>query len=174
MAVKIGIGCFIAKTAVLIGEVEIGNNVGIFDHAVLRGDLNKIVVGDNSNVQDNVTIHTEINHSAIIGESVSIGHNAIVHGATLSNDIIVGMGAIIMNGATVPSGCVVAAGTVVTENFSCGEDSLIAGVPGKVKRYGDPNLREYAKKNAESYAILRSKHKSGEFQRITGSDVQLK
>lgn len=171
MAVKIGNGCFIAKTAVLIGDVELGDNVAIFDHAVLRGDLNKIVVGDNSNIQDNVTVHTEITHPAIIGSNVSIGHNAVVHGSTLGNYIIVGMGARTLNGAVIPEGCVIAAGTVVTENFTCDENSLIAGIPGKIKRAGDKNLREYAKKNAESYSVLRKKHNAGEFERITGSDL---
>lgn len=172
MSIKIGNGCYVAKTAVLIGDVELGNNVAIFDHAVLRGDLNKIVVGDNSNIQDNVTIHTEITHPTIIGNNVSVGHNAVVHGTTLGNYIIVGMGARTLNGVCIPDGCVIAAGTVITENFTCPEDSLIAGVPGKVKRSNDSNLRDYAKANAESYGVLREKHKSGEFQRLSGSEIK--
>lgn len=173
MGIKIGKNCFIAKTAVLIGDIEIGDNVGIFDNTVLRGDLNKIKVGDGSNIQDNCTFHTELNHSTIIGKGVSVGHNAVVHGAELKDDIIVGMGSIVMNGARIESGCVIAAGTVVTENFNCEENSLVAGVPGKIKRTGDQSLREYARANAASYHRLREKHLMGEFERKTGSELNL-
>ena len=172
MPVTVGKNCFIAETAVLIGDVEISDNVAIFDHTVLRGDLNKIVVGENSNLQDNVTVHTDVNNPAVIGKNVSVGHNAIVHGATLENDIIIGMGAIVMNGAHINSGCVVAAGTVVTQDTTVPENSRIAGVPGKIKRTNDPSLREYARVNAESYGVLREKHRNGYFQRITGSDFK--
>lgn len=169
MSIKIGRNCYLAPTAVLIGNVEIGDNVAIFDHAVLRGDLNMISVKEGSNIQDNVSIHTELNHPTLIGKGVSVGHNAIVHGAELEDDIIVGMGAIVMNGAHISSGCVIAAGTVVTENFSCGNNSLVAGVPGKIKRTDDPELRNYAMANASSYNSLREKHMAGEFQRISGT-----
>lgn len=171
MTITMGKNCFIARTAVLIGDVTIGDNVAIFDHTVLRGDMNSITVGDNSNIQDNVTIHTDVNNPAVIGENVSVGHNAIVHGATLGNKIIVGMGAIVMNGARISSGSVVAAGTVVTEGKEVPENSLIAGVPGKVKREGDPGLKEYARINAQSYGVLREKHLKGEFPRKSGSDM---
>ncbi len=172
MPVKVGKNCFIAETAVLIGDVEIADNVAIFDHTVLRGDLNRIVVGENSNLQDNVTVHTDINNPAVIGKNVSVGHNAIVHGATLENDIIIGMGAIVMNGTHIHTGCVVAAGTVVTQDTNVPGNSLIAGVPGKIKRTDDPSLREYARVNAESYSVLREKHRKGDFQRSTGSEFK--
>ena len=146
MPIRIGKNCYIADTAVLIGDVTIGDDVAIFDHVVLRGDLNKIMVGNGSNIQDNVTFHTEINHGTFIGEGVSVGHNAVVHGCELMDNIIVGMGAIVMNGSKIPSGCVIAAGAVVTENFICRENSLIVGLPAKVKREADPLLLEYAKR----------------------------
>lgn len=172
MPIIIGKNCYIAETAVLIGDVTIGDNVGIFDNAVLRGDLNRIVVGDGSNIQDNVTFHTELNHATIIGKDVSVGHNAIVHGSELADTIIVGMGAIVMNGAKIPSGCVIAAGAVVTENFTCSENSLVAGLPGKVKRESDQSLKEYAMRNAQSYSVLREKHLAGEFDRKTGKSLK--
>lgn len=171
MVITVGKNCFIAKSAVLLGDVKIGDNVAIFDHTVLRGDMNIITVGNNSNIQDNVTIHTDVNNPAVIGDSVSIGHNAIVHGATLGDEIIIGMGAIVMNGSVISRGSVIAAGSVVTQNMNVPENSLVAGVPGKIKRSGDPGLREYAQLNAQSYGILRERHKSGEIQRITGSDL---
>ena len=172
MSIQIGENCYISETAVFIGDVTIGDDVAIFDHAVLRGDLNKIVIGDGSNIQDNVTFHTEFNHSTIIGSGVSVGHNAVVHGCELGDNIIVGMGAIVMNGAKIPSGCVIAAGAVVTENFTCKEASLIAGLPGKVKRESDPGLPEYAKRNAQSYSLLRERHIAGYFARETGKTLR--
>lgn len=172
MTIKIGKNCYIADSAVLIGDVEIGDNVAILDGAVLRGDLNTIMIGEGSNIQDNATLHTELNHSTILGKNVSVGHNAIVHGASLSDDIIVGMGAIVMNGASISSGSVVAAGAVVTENFSAEKGSLIAGVPGKVKRSGDPSLLEYARANSASYNTLREKYLIGHFERKRGSDLK--
>ena len=172
MTITVGKNCYISDTAVLIGEVTLGDNVAIFDHAVLRGDLNRIVVGNNSNIQDNVTFHTELNHETIIGEGVSIGHNAVVHGCELGDHIIVGMGAIVLNGAHIPSGCIIAAGAVVTEGFTCGENSLIAGIPGKVKRESDIKLKEYAVRNAESYGVLRQRHLSGDFPRETGKSLK--
>ena len=172
MPIRIGKNCYIADTAVLIGDVTIGDDVAIFDHVVLRGDLNKIMVGNGSNIQDNVTFHTEINHGTSIGEGVSVGHNAVVHGCELMDNIIVGMGAIVMNGSKIPSGCVIAAGAVVTENFICRENSLIAGLPAKVKREADPLLLEYAKRNAQSYGVLREKHLAGDFSRETGKTLK--
>lgn len=171
MTIIVGKNCYIAKTAVLIGQVTIKEHVGIFDHSVLRGDLNSITIGENSNIQDNVTFHTDVNNPTVIGDNVSVGHNAIVHGATLHDDIIVGMGAIVMNGAEIHSGSVVAAGTVVTQGTIVPENSLIAGVPGKIKRTGDSSLREYARVNAQSYAVLRAKYIEGTYQRLMGSDM---
>ncbi len=171
MSVRIGKDCFIADTAVLIGDVEIKDRVAIFDGVVLRGDLNSIYVGEGSNIQDNVTFHTEINHATILGKNVSVGHNAIVHGAHIGDNTIVGMGAIVMNGSEIGTGSVIAAGTVVTENFTSGQRSLIAGVPGKVKRIDDASLETYAFRNAQSYDTLRQKHIAGLFPRVYGKDL---
>ena len=172
MPVKIGKDCFIADTAVLIGDVEIKDRVAIFDGVVLRGDLNSISVGEGSNIQDNVTFHTEMNHATVLGKNVSVGHNAVVHGAHLGDNIIVGMGAIVMNGSDIGTGSVIAAGTVVTENFVSGQRSLIAGVPGKMKRTDDASLEAYAIGNARSYDTLRQRHIAGLFQRVCGKDLR--
>ena len=134
MPAIVGKGAYIAETAVLIGHVNLSDGVSIFDHAVLRGDLNSITVGKNSNIQDNVTIHVERSHPTKIGENVSVGHNAIIHGAEIEDNVIIGMGAIILNGARIKSGTVVAAGAVVTETFEGENNSLIAGVPAKTKK----------------------------------------
>lgn len=172
MAVTVGKNCFIAESATIIGEVEIGDNVAIMDNAVLRGDLNRIVVGDFSNIQDNATVHTESDHPAIIGSYVSVGHNAVVHGSKIDDYVIIGMGAMTLNGSHVMSGSVIAAGAVVTENFSVPEMSLVAGVPGTVKRSRDTALRDYARRNAESYSRLRQSYLSGKFQIVRGRDLK--
>ena len=171
MTIKIGRECFIAASATLIGDVTIGNRVAIMDGAVLRGDLNRIVVGDDSNIQDNATVHTEIDHPAIIGKSVSVGHNAVVHGSLVRDYVIVGMGALTLNGANVNSGSVIAAGSVVQQNFTVPEMSLVAGVPATIKRTGDHNLMEYARKNAESYSRLRESYLAKKYEILRGSDL---
>lgn len=167
----IGRDCYIADTAVLIGDVVIGDEVCIMDYAVLRGDLNSIVVGDLTNIQDNVTLHTEKNHGVKIGKGVSIGHNAIVHGSTLGDSVLVGMGAITMNGANIAGGTVIAAGSVVREDFSCPENSLLAGVPASIKRSGDIDLRRRAELNYESYSILRMEYIEKKYRKIYGRDL---
>ncbi|MCL4340531.1 MAG: gamma carbonic anhydrase family protein [Candidatus Thermoplasmatota archaeon] len=171
MAIKIGKECYIAKSATLIGDVTIGDRVAIMEGAVLRGDLNRIFVGNDSNIQDNVTVHTEIDHAALIGNFVSVGHNAVVHGSVVHDYVIVGMGALTLNGATVNSGSVIAAGSVVQQNFTVPELSLVAGVPGVVKRTGDQKLKEYAMRNAESYSRLRQAYLSGSYDILRGSDL---
>jgi carbonic anhydrase/acetyltransferase-like protein (isoleucine patch superfamily) len=162
MAIKIGKECYISRSSVLIGDIEVGNYSMIMDNAVLRGDLNRIKFGNYSNIQDNATIHVEINHEASVGDNVSIGHNAVIHGSTIEDNVIIGMGAIIMNGALIKRGSVVAAGSVVTENFVGENNSLIIGVPGKIKRTGE-DLLEYARLNASSYQKLRVDYLKGKY-----------
>ena len=166
MTIKIGKNVYIAPTAVILGEVEISDGVSIFDSAVIRGDMNYVRIGENSNIQDNATIHTDTGNPTVMGKNVSVGHNAIVHGATVDDDIIIGMGAILLNGAHIRSGCVVAAGAVVRENFETLENSLLAGVPAELKRTGE-SLHEYAIANARSYQGLRDLYLSGKVERYT-------
>ncbi|MHB1492706.1 MAG: gamma carbonic anhydrase family protein [Thermoplasmataceae archaeon] len=165
--IKIGNGVYIAKSAIIIGNVELKDGVSIFENAVLRADFNSITIGENSNVQDNVTIHVERNSAVVVGRNVSIGHNAVVHGATIDDNVIIGMGSIILNGAHISTGSIVAAGSVVKENFSCGENSLLAGVPAAVKRIGQ-EIHDMAEANGKGYQILRDKYINGDFERKTG------
>ena len=164
MTIKIGKNVYIAATAVILGEVEISDGVSIFDSAVIRGDMNYVRIGENSNIQDNATIHTDAGNPTVMGKNVSVGHNAIVHGATVDDDIIIGMGAILLNGAHIRSGCVVAAGAVVRENFETQENSLLAGVPAELKRTGE-SLHDYAFANARSYQGLRDLYLLGKVER---------
>ncbi len=162
--ISIGKGVYIAKTAVIIGNVTIGDNVSIFDGAVLRGDLDKITIGDNSNVQDNVTIHVDTGYPARIGKNVSIGHNAVVHGCTVDDDVVIGMSSVLMNGSHVSSGSVVGAGAVVTQGFSCDENSLILGVPARVVKT-DRTLSGYARANADEYLNLKNMYMENKIEK---------
>ena len=119
----IGENTFLAETAVILGDVTIGRDCSIWYNAVLRGDVNKIVIGDRTNIQDGVVLHTiydKAKHPSqtIIGNDVSVGHNAIVHGAVIGDNCLIGMGATLLDNAVVPSGCIIAANALVLSNAS--------------------------------------------------------
>ncbi len=138
-----GTNCFLAETAVIIGNVEMGNDCSIWYNAVLRGDVNFIKLGNKVNVQDNAMIHcTYQKYPTTIGNNVSIGHNAIVHGCTIHDNVLVGMGAIVMDNCEVESYSIIAAGAVVTQNTHIKEGELWAGVPAKKIGMVSQNLRE--------------------------------
>lgn len=159
---------YIAESAVLLGNVTVREGVSIFDNAVLRGDLNSITIGRNSNIQDNVTIHVDIENRTVIGEGVSLGHNCVVHGAEIGDYVLVGMGAVVLNGAKISSGSVIGAGALVTQDFTCGENSLIVGFPARVRKTGD-EYRNYAIRNYESYMMLRDEYLRGKVDRVRGN-----
>lgn len=128
----IGIDCFIAENATIVGDVVIGNQCSVWFNAVVRGDVNSIMIGDQTNIQDGAVIHCTYQKAAtVIGHHVSVGHNAIVHGCTLNNYILVGMGAIVMDHAVVEDLCIIAAGAVVLENTICETGFIYAGMPAK-------------------------------------------
>ncbi len=139
---KFGKECWFAENAVIVGEVEMGDKCTVWFSAVVRGDVNSITIGDNTNIQDNATIHGTYETAAtVIGSNVSIGHNAVVHGCTLEDNVLVGMGAIIMDNAMVKTGAMVAAGAVVLANSILEENMIYAGVPAKpVKEVKGDNL----------------------------------
>jgi len=126
---------FIDDSAQVIGDVEVGEESGVWMNAVVRGDVHWIRIGRRSNVQDGTVVHAMTGtHPTSIGDSVTIGHGAIVHGCTIENLCLIGMGAILLNGAHVGSGSIIAAGTLVTEAMKVPPKSLVMGSPGKVKR----------------------------------------
>jgi carbonic anhydrase/acetyltransferase-like protein (isoleucine patch superfamily) len=127
-------GVYIAPTAVVIGDVTIEENSSIWFNAVVRGDLAPIHIGKATNVQDNCTLHTDAGVSLTIGDHVTIGHNAIIHGCTLHSHVLVGMGAVILNHAVVHKGSVVAANALVKEGHIIGPHALVAGVPAVEKK----------------------------------------
>ena len=147
----IGERAFLAETATIIGTVEIGDDCSIWYGAVLRGDVGAIHIGDRVNIQDNAVLHAT-NHvsECIIGNDVSIGHGANVHGAIIGNDVIIGMGAIVMDNTVVPDGTIIAAGAVVTANQKL-ESGIGAGIPAKKIKDGSPEILEKAHANAEHY-----------------------
>lgn len=127
-----GDNCFIAPNATIVGDVQLGNNCSVWFNAVIRGDVNSITIGNDSNIQDGAVIHATYQKAAtFIGNRVSVGHNAIVHGCTLQDHVLVGMGAIIMDDAVVENYCIIAAGSVVLERTVCESGFLYAGVPAK-------------------------------------------
>ena len=127
-----GTNCFIALNATIVGDVVMGDDCSIWFNAVIRGDVNSIRIGNKVNVQDGAVIHCSYEKSqAIIGNNVSIGHNAIVHGCVIHDNVLVGMGAIIMDNAQIGSNSIIAAGAVVLENTVIEPGSIYAGVPAK-------------------------------------------
>jgi len=127
-----GDNCFIAPNATLVGDVVMGANCSVWFNAVIRGDVNSIRIGNDTNIQDGAVIHATYQKAAtIIGNRVSVGHNAIVHGCTLEDHILVGMAAIVMDHAVVEPYCIIAAGAVVLENTRCESGYLYAGIPAK-------------------------------------------
>ncbi len=129
---QFGTDCFIAENAVIIGDVIMGNQCSIWYNAVLRGDVHFIKLGDKVNVQDGAVVHcTYQKHPTIIGNNVSIGHNAIVHGCTIHDNVLVGMGSIIMDDCIIESNAIVAAGAVVTKGTKVESGSIYAGTPAK-------------------------------------------
>jgi len=140
---QFGKNCFFAENATLIGEVLMGDDCSIWYQAVVRGDVNRIVIGNRVNIQDGAVLHGTFEQSAItIGDDVSIGHNAIVHGCTIKDRVLVGMGSIIMDDSVVGSNSIIAAGSVLPKNTIVTEGSVYAGVPAKKIKEISPELQK--------------------------------
>lgn len=139
---KNGANCFLAPNATIVGDVVMGDECSIWFNAVVRGDVNSIRMGNKVNVQDGAVIHcTYQKTKTIIGNNVSIGHNAIVHGCMVEDNVLIGMGAIVMDNALIGSGAIIAAGAVVLENTKVEAGSIYAGVPAKKVKDVSPELR---------------------------------
>jgi len=150
---------FIAPGAVLIGRVTIGAEASVWYGAVLRADRDAIVVGGRSNVQDGCVMHADPGFPLTLGANVTIGHNATLHGCTIEDLVLIGMGAIVLNGARVGRHSIVAAGTVLTEGHQVPEGVLVAGVPGKVRRELSDDERVTIEGNAARYVELARLHR---------------
>lgn len=148
-----GANCFVAETAVLIGNVTMGANCSVWYNAVVRGDVHYIKIGNNVNIQDGVVIHASYQKYATeIGNNVSIGHKALVHGCTIHDNVLIGMGAIVMDNCVVERNSIVAAGAVVTKGTHIKSKSIYAGIPAKkIGTVTNKMLEEEIKKGAKSY-----------------------
>ncbi|MDR2890807.1 MAG: gamma carbonic anhydrase family protein [Alistipes sp.] len=159
---KVGKDTFVAETAVLLGDVTVGEGCSIWYGAVLRGDVNSIEIGDRTNIQDGVVIHTLWDESpnpsvTRIGSDVSIGHNAIIHGAVIEDQVLVGMGATLLDNAHVPSGCIIAANALVLSNARLEPNSVYAGVPAKkVKEITPEQRKSIVERTARDYQLYAS------------------
>ena len=138
-----GSDCFVAENATLIGDLIMGDQCSVWYQAVIRGDVNAIRVGNRVNIQDGAVIHATYEKAATtIGDDVSIGHNAIVHGCILKDKVLVGMGSIIMDNCIVESNSIIAAGSVVTQNTHVPEGTIFAGIPARKIKDIDPKLQK--------------------------------
>jgi carbonic anhydrase/acetyltransferase-like protein (isoleucine patch superfamily) len=151
---------FVAPNATLIGQVTIGADASVFYGSVLRADTDSISIGAGSNVQDNVSMHTDTGLHLTIGAGVSIGHGAVVHGCVIEDDCLIGMGATILNRAVIGAGSLIAAGAVVLEDTVIPPGSLVAGVPAKVRRELSDEERAGVKLNASHYVGLAAQHRA--------------
>ncbi len=157
-----GNNCFIAPNATLCGDVIMGDDCSVWFNAVIRGDVNSILMGDKVNVQDGAIIHcTYLKSKTIIGNNVSIGHNAIVHGCVIQDNVLVGMGAIIMDHANIGTNSIIAAGAVVLENTIVEPGSIYAGVPAKkVKDISQELIKGEIERIANNYLMYAGWYKS--------------
>ncbi|WP_328859919.1 gamma carbonic anhydrase family protein [Streptomyces sp. NBC_00306] len=150
---------FTAPTSVVIGEVTLAPGAGVWYQTVLRADCGPIVIGADSNIQDNCTVHSDPGFPVTVGERVSVGHNAVLHGCTVEDDVLVGMGATVLNGAHIGTGSLVAAHALVPQGMQVPPGSLVAGVPAKVRRELTDEEREGIKLNAAVYLDLADAHR---------------
>ena len=159
---KLGKGVYIAKTAVVIGDVTLGSHSSVWYGAVLRGDINRIVVGHHSNIQDNAVLHLADDFPCLVGNRVTVGHGAIVHACTVGDEVLVGMGAVILDGAVVGKQSIVGAKALVKQGMKIPPGSLVVGAPARVVRKltkrERARLKWWAKKYVDNAAYC-LKHK---------------
>ena len=151
---EFGPDCFLADNAVVVGEVKMGARCTVWFNAVVRGDVHRISIGDDTNIQDGAVIHaTYQKASTTIGKKVSIAHNAIVHGCTVEDEVLIGMGAIIMDDAVIGTGSVIAAGAVVLPGTRVPAGSVYAGVPARKVKDTGPEMKEVITRTAHNYPM---------------------
>jgi carbonic anhydrase/acetyltransferase-like protein (isoleucine patch superfamily) len=151
---------WLAPTATVIGAATIEADASVYYGAVVRADMAEVRLGAGSNLQDNVVVHTDTGRPSLIGSGVSVGHLAVVHGCTIADNVLVGMGSTVLNGATIGTGSLIAAGTVVLEDTVIPPRSLVAGVPGKVRRELSDAEVDKVIENAEDYLRLTEVHRT--------------
>jgi carbonic anhydrase/acetyltransferase-like protein (isoleucine patch superfamily) len=151
---KFGDNCFLAETAVVVGEVTMGNNCTVWYNAVVRGDVHSITIGNNTNIQDGAIIHcTYKKAKVIIGDNVSVAHNAIVHGCTVGSNVLIGMAAVVMDDAVIGDGSVIAAGAVILPGTQVEPGSTYAGVPARRVKDVSEEMKAVIARTAGNYPM---------------------
>ena len=152
---------YVHPTAVVLGDVTLGAHVSVWPTAVIRGDSDSITIGEDTNVQDGTIVHVDHGFPVSIGNRVGIGHRAIIHGATIDDDVLIAMGAILLNGAHIGTGSIVGAGAVIREGMRIPPNSLVLGVPGRIARSTTGGELERIRKTVQSYLDLQEQYRSG-------------
>jgi carbonic anhydrase/acetyltransferase-like protein (isoleucine patch superfamily) len=158
---------FIAPTAVVMGDVTLGPEASIWFHAVLRGDMAPISIGAQSNVQDGTIVHVDEGVPCRVGARVGVGHRVILHGCTVEDECLIGMGSVLLNGVRVGTGSVVAAGAVIPEGVTIPPGSLVMGVPGRVVRPVDATLRARIQGTWSHYVDAARQHRAGRYPLVS-------
>lgn len=157
---KVAPSAYIDPSAQVIGDVTLGERSSVWCNVTLRGDVNTITIGDDSNVQDGTVLHGELNEFPVtLGNRVTVGHLAMLHGCTIEDDCLIGIGAIVLNGARVGRGSVIAAGALVPEGMDIPPESMVMGMPAKVKRPLTSGEKERFKQNAQRYIRYRQDYR---------------
>jgi carbonic anhydrase/acetyltransferase-like protein (isoleucine patch superfamily) len=156
---------FIAPGAVVLGDVSLGRNSSIWYNTVVRGDMAPIVIGDETNIQDLSMVHVDAGVPCTIGKRVGVGHRVILHGCTVEDECLIGMGSVILNGATIGTGSVVGAGSVIPEGMNVPAGSLVMGVPGRIVRKVASDLAARITGTWQHYVEQAKRHREGEYRR---------
>jgi carbonic anhydrase/acetyltransferase-like protein (isoleucine patch superfamily) len=159
---------YVDPTAIIIGEVQLADGVSIWPYAVLRGDEERIQVGEGTNVQDHVTLHVGPCAPTIIGRNCTIGHGAVINGAIIGDHCIIGMNSSILDGAKIGEECIIGANAVITNKMDIPPRSVEVGVPGKIVRSDDKSILARAVESARNYQKLRDEYLAGRYRRRTG------
>ncbi|ACQ79240.1 conserved hypothetical protein [Beutenbergia cavernae DSM 12333] len=159
-APRVAATAWLAPSATVAGDVTLGDDVGVFYGAVLRGDSDAITIGARTNLQDGVVVHVDAGHPTLVGTDVTVGHRAVLHGCTVEDGCLIGMSATVMNDAVIGAGSLVAAGALVVAGTEVPPGSLVAGVPAKVRREVTDDERRYLTANAAHYVELAREHRA--------------
>ena len=156
---EISADSWVAPNAIIIGKVKLEKNSSIWFNAVLRGDIEKIVIGENSNIQDGSVLHTDPGYPLTVGKGVTVGHMVMLHGCEISDDTLIGIGSAILNKAKIGKNCIIGANTLVTENKTIPDNSLVLGSPGKVIRKVTDDEIKVIRENAKHYVKNSKRYK---------------
>lgn len=154
---------FIAPTAAVMGQVTLGQDVSVWYGAVIRADVERIIIGDRTNIQDTAVLHADFGSPTVIGNDVTVGHGAIVHGALVGDGSLIGMRATVLNNAKIGKFCIIGAHTLITEGMEIPDFSMVVGTPGKIIKQLPESYADQLLKSAAHYVEMSQRHGSGEF-----------